>query len=122
MLKDHLDRGGKSGLRRRSELAEPRSDDFPATSLARSAAGRLEQLDQIAGGILEQDLRTAGPGHDLVAEFDSGGAQPCDLGGEIIDDQVNAVPAAGTGPLAVRIGRPAELLGPLSSRRSDPSV
>jgi hypothetical protein len=34
---------------------------FPAMSLARSAAGRLEQLDQIAGGILEQDLRPPGP-------------------------------------------------------------
>ena len=45
-------------------------------SLARSAASRLEQLDQIAGGILEQDLRPAGPGHDLVAEVDPGGAQP----------------------------------------------
>src|SRR5262249_15866191 len=82
--------------------------------LVRSTASRLKQLDEIAGGVLQQDLRSAWPGHDVVAELDAGGAQPRDLGRNIIHDEMNAVPAAGTGAIAIghrssgRAFRPAE--------------
>jgi hypothetical protein len=58
------------------------------------AARRLKQLDQIAGRIDQQDLRAAGPGHDIVAELHADGAQPRHLAGKIVHDQVNAIPAA----------------------------
>jgi hypothetical protein len=58
-----------------------------------SAAGRLKQLDEIAGGILQQNLRSARPGDDIIAELHAGGTQPRDLGRKIVDDEMNAVPA-----------------------------
>src|SRR5262249_57171552 len=90
--------------------------NLAASSAARvrSAAGRLKQLDEIAGGVLQQDLRSARPAHDVVAELDAGGAQPGDLGRNIIHDEMNAVPPAGTGAIAIwhrpsrRALRPAE--------------
>src|SRR5438128_321584 len=67
-----------------------------------SAARRLKQLHEIAGGIPQQDLRSAGAGYDVVAELHAGGAQARDLGRKILDDEMNSVPSAGSGPLAVR--------------------
>jgi hypothetical protein len=61
----------------------------------------LEELDWVAGGIVDQDLLAARPGDDVVAEAQPGGAQPLDFAGEVLDDQVDAVPAAGSGCAAV---------------------
>lgn len=33
--------------------------------------GGLEQLDQVSGGVLDEDLTAAGAGHHVVAERDS---------------------------------------------------
>src|SRR5262245_14426505 len=76
-----------------------RGDDDPLRSdhldrLARSAAGQLKQFDQIAGWILDENLGAAGPGHHIVAELDTGAAQPVDLRRQVLDDQMDAVPAA----------------------------
>jgi hypothetical protein len=38
----------------------------------RSGAGGLEQFDDVAGGVLQEDLRAAGAGDDLIAEAESG--------------------------------------------------
>jgi hypothetical protein len=91
-----------------------RASSFISAGPVQSAARRLKQLDEIAGGILQQDLRSARAAHDIVAELDAGGAQPRDLGRNIIDDEMNAVPSAGTGASAIghrssgRAFRPAE--------------
>src|SRR3954469_24886373 len=61
---------------------------------APSRAGGLEELDRVAGGVLEQDLPPAGPGDDVVAECQAGGAQAVDLIRDVLDDEVDAVPAA----------------------------
>jgi hypothetical protein len=71
------------------------------SALVQSAAGGLKQLDEIAGRILQQDLRSARPRHDVIAELDAGGAQPRDLAREVVHDEVNAIPAARAGPLAI---------------------
>src|SRR5439155_1630423 len=51
---------------------------------ARPAGGgllrRLEELDRVAGAVVEHDLLPARPGHDLAAEGHSCLAQPVDLG------------------------------------------
>jgi hypothetical protein len=63
--------------------------------------GVLEQLDDVAGGVLEQDLLAAGPGEDLVPERHTRGPEAVDLGRDVVDDQVDAVPHAGAGGGAV---------------------
>src|SRR4051812_19407993 len=45
--------------------------------------GRLEELDRVAGGIVEQDLLPAGAADDVVAEAEACGAQALDLGGDV---------------------------------------
>ena len=73
-------------------------------------------------GIVEQDLLAARAADDVVAKRQPGGAQPLDLGGDVVDDQVDAVPAARL--RAVRpsgIGRPAELVGP-AEQQSQPAA
>ena len=82
--------------------------------------GGLEELDQIAGRVLDEDLRPAGAGDDVVAEAQARGAQAVVLGGEAHDDELDPVPAAGDRPAAIRNGRPAELVRPLSNSRSPP--
>jgi 3-carboxy-cis,cis-muconate cycloisomerase len=62
------------------------------------SGGRLEELDEVAGRVGEQDLPAAGPGDELAAERQPGGPQPVDLGRQVADDQVDAV-AAGAGDL-----------------------
>src|SRR5215211_453781 len=59
----------------------------------RLRARRLEQLDRIASGILEQDLLAARPTDDVVAKRQAGGTQPLDLRRDVFDDEVDAVPA-----------------------------
>src|SRR6266511_1120801 len=75
-------------------------------------SGRLEQFDRVAGGVVDQDLGAAGPGHDVVAELHSFSAEPLDLGRYVVDNEVDAVPAAWAGFAPVghrapgRAGRP----------------
>src|SRR3954463_909190 len=59
-----------------------------------SGAGGLEELDRVAGRVLEQDLPAAWPADDVVAERQGGGPQPVDLGADVLDDEVDAVPAS----------------------------
>jgi len=59
----------------------------------------LEQLDQVAVGIGDQDLPPAGAGdhtaaHRQVRDPDSG-----DIGVQVVDDEVDAVAARGGGLL-----------------------
>ena len=63
---------------------------------------RLEQFDRIAGRVVEQDLRAAHSGHDVVAEHRPRRTQAPDFGRQIRDLDLDAVPAAGLRPAAVR--------------------
>src|SRR5262245_28013749 len=62
----------------------------------------LEQLDRIARRVVEHDLPTSGARHDLVAEGDAGVAETPDLGPDVANDQMNAVPAPRTRTAAIR--------------------
>src|SRR5262249_48936234 len=68
-----------------------------AVRTARRSACRLEELDRVAGGILGQNLLAAGSADDLVPEADAVGAQQVDFVGDVVDDEVDAVPAAWLG-------------------------
>jgi hypothetical protein len=45
----------------------------------------LEQFDEVAGGVGEQDLASAGAGYYVAAERQAGGAQSVDFGVEVVD-------------------------------------
>src|SRR5207245_9960253 len=62
---------------------------------------RLEQLDEVAGGILYQDLLTAVAHDDLVAESSARRPQSLDLAPQVHDLELDAVPAARLGLVAV---------------------
>src|SRR4029079_10603975 len=100
----------------------PRATHHPSAIL--SADTVLKQFDQIAGGVLQQDLRSAGAGDDIVAELHARGTQPRNLDGEIAHNQMNAIPAARPWRAAVghrpsgRTLRPAEQ----QTERSEPHV
>src|SRR5262249_33767368 len=55
----------------------------------------LEQLDEISRWVFQQDLLAARALHDRVAEMRAPGPEPIDARIEIVDAEVNAVPAAG---------------------------
>ena len=57
--------------------------------------GRLEQLDQIAVGVGEQNLPPTRAGDQVAAEGQVCIAEPGDLGVEVVDDEVDAVTAGG---------------------------
>src|SRR3954454_2219281 len=76
-----------------------------------SGTGRLKQLDRIAGGVLEEDLLAAGPVDDLVAERHAGRAQPLDVGGDVVDDEVDAIPAPWLWRSAIRHRASSRTLG-----------
>ena len=57
--------------------------------------GGLEQFDQVAGGVGEQDLAPTGAGDHVAAEGQAGVTEPGDLGIQVVDDQVDAVVASG---------------------------
>src|SRR5258708_4452034 len=56
--------------------------------------GRLEQLDRVAGGVVEQDLLAAPADDDVVAEAGAGLAQGRDHGFEVGDFDREPIPAA----------------------------
>src|SRR3954452_2973731 len=76
-----------------------------------SGAGGLEELDRVAGGVLEQDLPAARPADDVVAEGQARGSEPVALGRDVLDDEVDAVPAAGLRGAAVGHRSPGRALG-----------
>ncbi|WP_068269386.1 hypothetical protein [Aldersonia kunmingensis] len=49
---------------------------------------------------------------DVVAELHTARAEPFDVGGDVVDDELQPVPAAGEGTSPSGMGRPAELFGP----------
>src|SRR3954454_12760779 len=57
-----------------------------------AALRRLEELYEVAGRVLEQDLGSPRAGHDLVAEGQARRAQPVDLGLYVIDHELDPVP------------------------------
>ncbi len=63
----------------------------------------MEQLDDVAGRVLEQDLGAAGAGDDVVAEARAGFAEPSHLGDDVGDDEVDAVPPPGPGLVPLTI-------------------
>src|SRR5262245_2457382 len=68
----------------------------------RSTGGRLEQLHGVAGRVVGERLPSGVRADDPVAEGDAGPGQPGDLGIEIVDQELEAVPAAGCRWRAVR--------------------
>src|SRR5215208_491304 len=74
-------------------------------------AGGLEELDRVAGRILEQNLLAARTGDDVVAERQPGGAEPFDLGRDVLDDEVDAVPASRLRGAPIRHRPPGRALG-----------
>src|SRR5918995_3733757 len=67
----------------------------------RNRSGGLEQLDRVAGWVVEQDLLSAPAADDLVAKARPRTAQGLDFGGQVLDLELNAVPAARLGPAPV---------------------
>jgi hypothetical protein len=68
-----------------------------ASSSRSSLVGGLEELDRVPGRVVDEDLLPAGPGDDVVAEPEACGAEALDLGVDVVDDEVDAVPAARSG-------------------------
>src|SRR5215212_5120465 len=64
----------------------------------------LEKFDGVAGRVLEQDLLAAPALDDLIAEASPRVAYGLNLVGEVVDLQLDAVPAARLGPPAVGHG------------------
>jgi hypothetical protein len=85
-----------------------------------TAARRLEELDRISGGILGQDLLTARPADDLVAEGDSPRPAAARPRARVVDDEVDAIPTPRLRYAAVGHRTAAELSGPLRSSRRLP--
>jgi hypothetical protein len=71
----------------------------------RSGAGGLEELDRVAGRVVDQDLLTAGAADDFVAKREASGTQPLDLGSDVVDLQVDSIPAAPRATAAACRGR-----------------
>src|SRR4029079_13668560 len=63
---------------------------------------RLEQLNRVAGRVLDHDLTDADPLHHVGGEPGAGRPQPVDRGVEAVGLQLDAVPAAGRRLGAVR--------------------
>jgi hypothetical protein len=59
--------------------------------------GGLEQFDDVAGGVSEQDLAPAGAGDRVAAKGHASAGEPGDLGIQVVDDEVDAVAASGGG-------------------------
>ena len=64
-------------------------------------AGRLEKLNEISRRVLDQNLRSTGSGDNVIAELHALGAQSRNLGREILDNEMNTVPAPGPGAFAI---------------------
>ena len=67
-----------------------------------AAIGWLEEFDDVAGGVLKQDLSAAGSFENVVAELSTSVTETGDVGFNVVHDEVNAVPAAGSRLGAIR--------------------
>src|SRR5918996_1746811 len=81
-------------------MARPAPRVAPATALpgprvagARSLVGGLEQFDEVAGRVGEQNLPAARPGHHVAVKVQTSRAEPVDLGIQVVDNQVDTVAA-----------------------------
>src|SRR5437868_3775682 len=61
----------------------------------RSRSCGLEQLDRVSRGVVDQHLLASGSADDVVPELETGGAQPFDLGMDVLDDEMDPVPTTG---------------------------
>ena len=104
----------RSGRRKRSRRTEERAPQAPSPY---RAAGWNSSIGLPDGSSITICL-PPGAGHDVVAERQPRRAKPLDVGGDVVDDQVDAIPsrpAAAAGRQAS--GAQAELSGPLSNSR-----
>ena len=62
----------------------------------------LEKLDRIARRVVDQDLRAARALDDVVAEREPGLTQALHFGRDVVDQQMDAIPAPGPGLSSVR--------------------
>src|SRR5262245_53531762 len=106
LMPDRLPRapagGARSGLpgpsaARTARIAET-SGAEPSGSVGRR---RLEDLDGVARGILDEDLGAAGALDDVVPEPNAGRPQALHLGGDVVHDHLEAGPPARDGLAAV---------------------
>jgi hypothetical protein len=86
------------------------------------AVRRLKDADRVAGGVVDEGLSTARSTDYVVAKPEARGAEALDLGVDVVDDEVDVVPASWSGLRPSGIGRPAELSGPASSSRRLPLI
>ena len=98
---------------------------FPRRIAARGAGrrpaalARLEELDRIPGGVLDEDLGATRTSDDVVAEPQSRRPKAIHVRREVLDDQLNAVPAARLGLTPIGHG-PAGRAG--SAAEQEPQV
>jgi hypothetical protein len=65
--------------------------------VAVNCVGGLEQFDQVASGVGEQDLTPSGPGNRLAEKRQTGATESVDLGVKVLDDEMDAVAARAGG-------------------------
>ena len=87
----------RTELRRREPSLLRAATRAAAVQSLSLAAGRLEELDRVAGRVLDQDLPAADAVDDVVAEPRAGLAERVDGRVEVVHLQLEAVPAAGLG-------------------------
>src|SRR3954447_5836566 len=76
--------------------------DAPGGFPLRLLAPVLEQLDQIPGRILDQDLIPSDSAHELATEGRAGLLEALDLAGEVLHHDLEAVPASRLWCAAIR--------------------
>jgi hypothetical protein len=54
---------------------------------------RLEQLNGVARGVVENDLRASGSSDDVIAELESSSSKAFDLSAKVFDVYVNTIPS-----------------------------
>jgi hypothetical protein len=73
----------------------PLAVDAPLAWLFPFARQGFEEFDVVAGPVFQQDLLGADASDDLIAEPCPGAAQALDFARQVLDFQLDAVPAAG---------------------------
>jgi len=69
----------------------------PLDARLAGSIGGLEELDRVARGIVEHDLGAARSPHHVAPEPGPGTTQALDLGGDVVDDELDPVPPTGSG-------------------------
>src|SRR5215469_15265259 len=96
-FRDRATRGSGSRVGAAAVRMSPSVPSGPAARAWRAVLRpvRLEELDQVSGWVLQQDLLAAHALDDIIAEAVARGLQPRDIGIEVLHHEVDAVPAAG---------------------------